>query len=208
MSAHSKKNHHNKHSPVPEDAVKKESGPTEAKVELTAGEYETLKKRLEELEGLREKLLHAAADFENAKKRNARDKEEFIKFSQERILRDMLPVLDNFERAITHTTTAELSEADEEKLRQNFNNVASGVQMVQKQLVDTLKKHGLVRLEAVGEKFDPHRHEAVARVQESGEEDVVVDELRAGYMLHDRLLRASQVRVRTAPFQDKQDEVT
>ncbi len=170
-------------------------------------EYERLQKRVEELEGLREKFLHAAADFENAKKRNTREKEEFIKFSQERILRDMLPVLDNFERAVAHTSAAELSELNEEQIQTNFKNMATGVQMVQKQLIDALKKHGLSRLETVGEKFDPNCHDAVAHVTGDGDEDVVVDEIEAGYMIHDRLLRAAKVRVRTAPSQEKQDEI-
>ncbi len=185
----------------------KENSVPESKDEMTA-EYERLQKRVEELEGLREKFLHAAADFENAKKRNTREKEEFIKFSQERILRDMLPVLDNFERAVAHTSAAELSELNEEQIQTNFKNMATGVQMVQKQLIDALKKYGLSRLETVGEKFDPNCHDAVAHVTGDGDEDVVVDEIEAGYMIHDRLLRAAKVRVRTAPSQEKQDEIT
>ncbi len=211
MNSHFKKDpaHSDASTPNPDSKVSpdKENFTQESKDGVTA-ECERLQKRVEELEGLREKFLHAAADFENAKKRNAREKEEFIKFSQERILRDMLPVLDNFERAVAHTSTAELSESNEEKLRANFKNMAAGVQMVQKQFTDTLKKYGLSRLKAVGEKFDPNCHEAVAHVAGDGDEDVIVDEIEAGYMIHDRLLRAAKVRVRIAPPQGKQDEIT
>lgn len=183
------------------------------KMEVFADEYEGLKNRVVELEALREKFLHAAADFENAKKRNARDKEEFIKFSQERILREMLPVLDNFERALNHATTFNVPEASEEALRQNLKNLTSGVQMVQKQVTDVLKAHGLTRLKTLGEKFDPHFHEVVGYVTEDGEEDRIVDEVEAGYMLQDRLLRAAKVRIRVSPesqaaSQEKQDEIT
>lgn len=184
------------------------------KIEILKQEYDDLKKKIQEIEGLREKFLRAAADFENAKKRNAREREEFIKFSQERILRDLLPVLDNFERAIGHATdAASATENGTETLQQNFKTLASGVQLVQKQLFDILKRNGLKRVETVGQKFDPHFHEVVGHVAQEGPEDHIVDELESGYTLHDRLLRAAKVRIRMAPKQTnpsdvKQDEIT
>ena len=184
------------------------------KVEVSAQEYEDLKKKVEELEGLRQKFLLAAADYENAKKRNARDKEDFIKFSQERILKDLLPVLDNFDRAVGHATTASANASGYEDLRQNLKTVISGVERVQKQLADILKMYGLKRVETAGQMFDPHLHEVVAHVTEEGKEDQIVDELEPGFMLHDRLLRAAKVRVRVSPqaeasaSDDKQDEIT
>ncbi len=171
----------------------------EAKIEVPLREYEDLKQKVQELEGLREKLLRAAADFENAKKRNAREKEEFLRFSQERILKEILPVLDNFERALDHVTTAAGDGGPEDPVRQNFKTLASGVQQVQKQLIDILKVHGLTRLSVLGQRFDPHRHEVVGQVAEEGPEDIIVDELEPGYMFHDRLLRAAKVRVRVPP---------
>lgn len=183
------------------------------KIEVLAHEYEDLQRRVAELEGLREKLLHSAADFENAKKRNAREKDEFIKYSQEKILRGLLPALDNFERALNHATAASLKDSGEVALRENLKNLTAGVQMVQKQILDILKSHGLSRLKALGEKFDPHVHEVVGYVPEEGEEDQIVDELEPGYKLHDRLLRAAKVRIRVPPdrrpaSQEKQDEIT
>ncbi len=183
-------------------------------VEVPAKDYEEMKKKLAELEGMREKLLHAAADFENAKKRNAREKEEFAKFSQENILRSLLPALDNLERAIAHAAVSGVPDTDVETLRQNVKSLTSGVQMVQKQIFDSLKTYGLVRLKTLGEKFDPHFHEVVGYVTDEGDEDRIVDELEAGYKLHDRLLRAAKVRIRVSPerraasSQDKQDEIT
>ncbi|HNX68616.1 MAG TPA: nucleotide exchange factor GrpE [Candidatus Omnitrophota bacterium] len=207
----SKKNHHHE---KPE-GDKPISAPSEApagdKIEVSKQEYEALTQKVAELEGLREKFLHAAADFENAKKRNARDKEEFIKFSQERILREILPVLDNFERAINHATVASATVTGEDALQQNLKTLISGVQMVQKQLFDILKVHGLKRIGTAGQKFDPHFHEVVGHVTEEGAEDQIVDELEPGYMLHDRLLRAAKVRVRVPPQatgDQKLDEIT
>ena len=184
------------------------------KGEVSLQEYEALKGKVEELEGLRQKFLLAAADYENAKKRNARERDDFIKFSQERILKDLLPVVDNFDRAVGHATAASAKASSYEDLRQNLTTVISGVERVQKQLLDILKMHGLKRVETAGQMFNPHFHEAVAHVPEAGKEDQIVDELEPGYMLHDRLLRAAKVRVRVSPQatspapEEKQDEIT
>ena len=218
MSHHHKK-HPNEKNPQDPNAEKRESADVKAsaptgKVEVSAEEYEGLKKKVEELEGLRQKFLLAAADYENAKKRNAKDKEDFIKFSQERILRELIPVLDNFERAVGHANTASANASGYEDLRQNLKTVISGVERVEKQLTDILKMHGLKRIETAGQVFDPHFHEVVAHVPEEGKEDQIVDELEPGYMLHDRLLRAAKVRVRvssqqkTSDSEEKQDEIT
>ena len=204
----------NDHPPAGKSGDAKEAQKPEApKAAISAQDYEALKKRVGELEGLREQFIRGAADFENAKKRNARDKEEFIKFSQERILRELLPALDNFERALSHAAAFNGPDAKEAALRENLKSLISGVQLVQKQVLDVLQKHGLTRLKTLGEKFDPHFHEVVGHVTGEGEEDRIVDELEAGYKLHDRLLRAAKVRVRVSPeskaaSQGKQDEIT
>jgi len=220
MSHHPKKNHHEK-----QDSGKNQkegenpeiggSTPQEGeKIEVSLQEYEALRKKVEELEGLREKFLVSAADFENAKKRNARDKEDFIKFSQERILRELIPVLDNFERAVGHANTASANATGYEALQQNLKTLLSGVQRVQKQFEDALKLHGLKRIETAGQMFNPHLHEVVAHVAEEGPEDQIVDELEPGYTLHDRLLRAAKVRIRVSPHpkppvaEEKQEEIT
>jgi len=218
MSHHSKKDHsHDKNSQNPHAenpaAEDPKASASNGKIEVSAQEYEALKKKVEELEGLRQKFLLAAADYENAKKRNAREKEDFIKFSQERILKDLLPVLDNFDRAVGHANAANANASGYEDLRQNLNTVISGVERVQKQLADILKRHGLTRIETAGQMFNPHFHEVVVHVPEEGKEDQIVDELESGYMLHDRLLRAAKVRVRVSPqqsaaFDEKQDDIT
>lgn len=181
---------------------KKHKEEDQDQVVLSKQEYDDLQKRLAELEALKERLLHSAADFENAKKRLTRERDEFVKFSQENLVRDILPVLDNFERALSHA--GEGGEA-------NLKGIVAGVEMVRKQLFEILKNQGLKKLQTKGEKFDPHHHESVGYVHESGPEDVVVDEVESGYMLHDRLLRAAKVRVRVAPSNassEKEDEIT
>ena len=198
----------------PNDSEAPKEAAKNGKAEVSIEAYEELKKKVEELEGLRQKFLLAAADYENAKKRNARDKEDFIKFSQERILKDVLPVLDNFDRAVGHANAASANASSYEDLRQNLKTVISGVERVQKQLADILKMHGLKRIETADQMFNPHFHEVVAHVPEEGKEDQIVDELEPGYMLHDRLLRAAKVRVRVSPQpkasvpEEKQDEIT
>lgn len=173
----------------------------EDQVTLSRQEYDDLQKRLSELEAMKDRLLSSAADFENAKKRLTRERDEYVKFSQETLIRDILPVLDNFDRALAHA--ADGGEA-------NLKGIVAGVEMVKKQLAEILKNQGLKRLQTVGQKFDPHVHEAVGFVHDAGPEDVIVDEIQPGYMLHDRLLRAAKTRVRVAPPTDseKEEEIT
>ncbi len=180
------------------------SGPSPENSE-SQQELEQLRAKVAELEGMRERFVRSAADFENAKKRLARDKEEFVKYSQETLLRDLLPVLDNFERALAHIPAGADGPA---------KAVLTGVQMVFKQMTEILKSQGLKRIVSIGEDFDPHKHEAVGYVHDKGKENVVVEEVEPGYSLHDRLLRAAKVRVRGASPQnqnaeeEKQDNLT
>lgn len=164
-------------------------------IRLPRAEYEELLRRMKELEGMKEQLLRSAADFDNAKKRLARERDEFVRFSQENLIRQLLPVLDNFERALAHAGESSASEG-----------LVSGIQLVFKQLVEILKKQGLTRLVTVGQKLDPHQHEVVSHLQQEGPEDEIVEEVEAGYLLHDRLLRAAKVRVRVSP--EKEENIT
>lgn len=178
------------------EAEEKTSGPETGQdtLRIPRQEYEKQMERLKELENLRDQLLRSAADFDNAKKRLMRERDEFIKFSQESLLRSLLPALDNFQRALEHATQTQNGE-----MKNDFRHVISGLQMVYKQLTEVLKNQGIVKIDSVGAKFDPHRHEAIGFVEEEGPADEVVEEIEPGYFLHDRLLRAAKVRVRTAP---------
>jgi molecular chaperone GrpE len=145
--------------------------------------------RIAELEGMLEeyknRLLRSQADFDNFRRRTQREKEELVKFASAELIIRLLPVLDNFERAIA----AAKSSGD-------FEALAKGVDMIHRQLLQVLEQEGLKPMETVGQPFNPEFHEAVMRV-ESGEyeEGTVVEELQRGYMLKDRVIRPAMVKV-------------
>ncbi len=179
-----------------ENEAKQENQPDE-KMEISRSDWEKLQAQLTELEGMREKLLRSAADFENAKKRLVREKEEFVKFSQESLLGDLLPILDNFDRAVGHQ--ANLEALDAEALKKQLKSLMQGMQMVKKQFLDILQAQGVKTISALGEIYDPHKHEVIEYVPGEGKPDEIITEVQTGYLLHDRLLRASKVRVRAHP---------
>jgi len=166
-------------------------------VTLPRHELEALQQQIAELEGLREKMMRTAADFENAKKRLVRERDDYVAFAQERLIRELLPILDNFERALSHAPDVEDPKA---------KNVITGVQMVFKHMTEIFKAEGLERLETTGKIFDPNLHEAVAHVEEEGLDHEIIEELEAGYRLRGRLVRAAKVRIRTAPNRLKETD--
>ena len=154
---------------------------------VSAEEYEKVCSKLKEAEEFREKFLRQAADFENAKKRLTREREEFVRYSNETLIRGILPVIDNLERAVSHSET--LAE-------ENARALKDGVSLVKKQLLEFLKTQGLERIEALGKKFDPNFHEAIGHVESNEHPDeTVLEELEAGYLLKGRLLRPARVRI-------------
>ena len=139
-----------------------------------------LEDRLKEAE---ERVLRTAADAENFKKRLQREKEEQIRYANETLMRELLPVIDNLERALEHSQTA----ANQEGLHEGLN-------MTLKVFMDTLSKFGCTALDTIGKTFDPNFHEAVSQEKSSQvEPSTVVKELQKGYMLKERLLRPAMV---------------
>jgi molecular chaperone GrpE len=136
-----------------------------------------------------ERWLRERADLENLKKRAARERAETVRFANENLLKDLLPVVDNLERAVEHAQGGG-----------NGQPLVEGVALVLKALLDVLERHGVTRVAAKGAAFDPAHHEAVAHV-ESGEHEPnsVVEEHQAGYLLNERLLRPALVSVAKAP---------
>jgi molecular chaperone GrpE len=132
---------------------------------------------------LRDQLLRTAADFDNFRKRTRREVDDSYKRGREGTVKDLLPVFDNFERAITHAEST--SEA---------KSVAEGLRMVLKQFTDTLEKMGIQRINAVGQPFDPSLHEAIQHM-ESAEHPagVVLYDVQAGYRMGEHLVRAAMV---------------
>ena len=146
---------------------------------------EELKEARRLVEEFKDKYLRAHAELDNARKRLVKEKEEYVKFANEDILNEMLYVTDNFDRALEHMNGT-----------QKVESVLDGIKMIQKQFHTLLEGHGVKKIEALGKKFDPKLHEAVEHV-ETGEdkEDIVMEEIQAGYMLNDRLLRPAVVKV-------------
>lgn len=139
---------------------------------------------------LYDQVLRRQAELENNRKRLEREKVEFYQRVRAEVLLELLPVLDNFDRALN---SLEKSEGDAESLRH-------GVELIHKQLKGAVTKLGLRPLESVGQKFDPNLHEAVT-VEPTSEhvENTVIEEIERGYKLGDRLLRPAKVKVATSP---------
>ena len=135
-----------------------------------------------ELAELRDRSVRTLADFDNYRKRVARERHEETRYAVTDLAQDILAVVDNLERALG-------SEGSVEDLKQ-------GVDMIYRQLQSTLSRHGIRRVVALGELFDPSVHEAVMRIEDAEvDEPTVRDELQSGYTLHERLLRPSMVKV-------------
>lgn len=135
----------------------------------------------ERLKDTHERLLRIAAEFDNFKKRAAKEREDAQKFGIERLLKDFLPVADNLERALDH--------AEEHDLRQ----VIEGVKLVQKLLENTLARHGVTGFSALGQPFDPTLHEALMQQESDAPPGTVVSEMSRGYKLNERLVRPAAV---------------
>ncbi len=143
--------------------------------------------------------LRERADLENVRKRNQRDKEDAIKFANDRLLKEMIPVLDNLERAVEH---ARQDDDDSQGLLE-------GVNMTINQFRKALEDFGVKPISALGTDFDPNLHQAMGQI-ESAEQapNTVVSEFQKGYLLHDRLLRPSLVMVAKAPEAGTENEET
>jgi len=132
---------------------------------------------------VRDQLLRTAADFDNFRKRTRRELEDAQKRGREELLRELLPVFDNLERAVVHAGQASDAKA-----------VADGVQMVLKQFADTLGRIGIKRVPTVGSAFDPTLHEAIQQLEtDEHPPGTIVAEVQPGYAIGDRLLRAAMV---------------
>ena len=173
------------HEDVPEEAPAPEPS---AAGERLAAEHERAIRAEEEAGRLREALLRKAADFENLKKRAEREKSDFLRYGLSETMRDLLGVLDNFERALAHAPAA------------GSDDFRTGVEMIARQLTDVLRKYGVSEVPALETPFDPQFHEAVMREETSEVPPGTVTQVfQKGYVLNDRLLRPAMVRVSAAP---------
>ena len=162
-------------------------GPVEESTEEVSELQQALETKIDECKTLNEKYLRLAAEFDNYKRLAQRDQRDQIKFGNEQILKELLPVVDNLERAIRSSKGASPLDA-----------LTQGVELTLKQLIGALTKFGVTAVESVGQSFDPATQQAVAQVpSDTVPANHVVEEYQKGYLLQDRILRAAMVTVST-----------
>jgi molecular chaperone GrpE len=183
-----------KNQPLKSDstAEPKEPGKKENKTDLES----RLQEKEKEAKDNYDRYLRLSAEMENFKKRAEKEKSETYKFANETLLKELIPVLDNLERAVEHGQETGNSKA-----------LLEGVEMTQKALWTIMEKYGVTRVEALGEEFDPNLHEAVM-VQEDAERPpgVVIAQMQKGYRLHNRLIRPAMVVVSKKPELNPDEE--
>jgi molecular chaperone GrpE len=154
-----------------------------------ADEVAELKRQLAEQQ---DRLMRALAEAENVRRRVERNAEDRVRYANESLLRDLIPVLDNFDRALAAARASG-----------SAPGVLEGVELIRRELLRVLERAGVTRYSAVGEPFDPTRHEAVSRVvSEAATPNTVIAETAPGYLLHGRVLRPALVAVAAAPDED------
>lgn len=166
---------------------------------LPSDEIQQVERQLIELrkekEDIYDRLLRKHADFENFRKRADKDKREFQMYAHSEFMYDLLPILDNFERALAHS--------DE----QSGPEYRKGVELIYRQLRDVLEKRGLKAIQSKGQTFDPNLHEAIAREEHSElEENTILEELQKGYYFRERLLRPALVKVSSRPAGGREND--
>ena len=186
-----------------EAIIGKEPAVEQSSIEQSPVEQKSLEQKYAELEvklaDLNDQYLRKAADFENFRKRMNKEKQEMIEFSNQNLLLDLLPVIDDFERAIKSAQTS-----------QDFASFYEGITMIEKRLSTELEnKWGLKRFDSEGQPFDPNRHEALQMEKAAGiQEAVVKDDYVKGYFLKDRVIRFAKVKVLVPEEKDGASEST
>ncbi len=151
-----------------------------------SSEVEQLRRELQEKT---DRYLRALAEMENARRRSQRERDEYIQYANESLIRELVPVLDNFDRAIEATRDAG-----------GPASMVEGIELIQRELLKVLERFGVEQYSALGATFDPTRHEAMSRVvSDAHPENTVVGETLRGYLLNGRVLRPALVAVCAAP---------
>jgi molecular chaperone GrpE len=165
-----------------EEGAEDSSSAEDEKLAQLEEQITALQKELEEKEN---RYLRLQADFENSRRRARLDYEAAQKYRAQNLISDILPVLDNFERALN-------VETDHEQTK----SLLQGMEMIYRSLLDALKKEGVEVIESEGKEFDPNFHQAVMQVAEEGyDSNIVVEEFQKGYVLKDRVIRPAMVKV-------------
>jgi molecular chaperone GrpE len=172
----------------PQEAKEQPTKPAES--EKTSPALEQLQKEKEELFG---KLQRVSADYINFQKRSHKQVEDTIAYEKEKIIKTLLPALDNFEHMLQNVQSAESKDI-----------LLKGVRIIYDQILEILKSHGVERIDALGVKFDPSMHEAVShRAESAKEENAVLEEFQKGYKINGRVLRPSRVIINKLPQEQK-----
>ena len=166
---------------APELAPDNESLGTDEREKASADALDALQR---EKDTLQDRLLRTAAEFDNYRKRMDRERRDLSEYAANDILKELLPILDNFERALQAPATAET------------DAFRKGIELIHKQMLDLLRKRNVKPIDALGADFDPNFHQAVIHEpSDSHREGEVMEELQRGYLIGDRLLRPSMVKV-------------
>lgn len=153
------------------------------------------KKTDAQLEELTRDLQRVQAEFVNFKRRSGEERQELMSLAKEQVIKQLLPLIDNLDRALAHLPAGLAS-----------NPWAQGVEQVGKQVQETLANLGVTRIKALGETFDPHLHEAISLEEGAGDHEVVIEELQPGYQLGERVIRHAVVRVGKPSHDSAQDK--
>jgi len=156
------------------------------------GETDRLRQLEQELEEVRQHVLYAQAETQNVRRRLEMEKQNAQAYAATAFARDILSVRDNLERALS-------SIPDELRADEKMNGLVNGLEATGREIESVFGRHGITRIEAMGEKLDPNKHQAMIEVPSDAEPGTVVQEMQAGYMIKDRLLRPALVGVARAP---------
>jgi len=184
-----------------EDAGETEVELPEAQEEITeTTTEEKLEKELsiakKQLEEEKDMCLRLNAEFDNIRKRNIKERDEFIKYANEKLIQEFIDVFESLERGIENAKKAD-----------NKDKLIEGMELVYKQFKVVLEKNGLVPIKALGEKFDHRKHEAMMQtLTDEQEEDTILEEFAKGYMLNGKVIRYSKVRVSKRKGSEKESD--
>ena len=200
MFARKKENQKDNQQPKPAEQPEQEAAKQEQPAEEPQSEVEGLQKQIEELRKEKDdifaKLQRVAADYDNYQKRAARQMGDSISYEKDKIIKALLPVLDNFEHILANTSCGVNDEA-----------LLKGARIIYDQMLGVLKGQGVEQIKTAGERFDPAYHDAITQRSENGKEnEIVLEELQKGYTLNGRVIRASRVVVNKAPVAETEQE--
>ncbi len=161
----------------------------DGEITISVEEYQGLTEDASQKQEYFDKLLRLHAEFENFKKRNLKEKEQFLKFANQGLIYELINILDNFERAFEQASKMN-----------DFKSLHQGVEMILKQIHQLLEKNGVKSIECLGKTFDPVQQEAIAHIEtDKYPENTVIEQVQKGYLIEDRLIRPAVVKVSKKP---------